>query len=53
MIDGVNGFLFGTSPVRGEVVQANLAGGLYLAVASWSRRVLLGLLVRRYQRIEA
>jgi ABC-2 type transport system permease protein len=53
VIDGVNSFLFGTRPGAREVVQANLAGTLYLAVAIVVTIVLVGILVRRYQRIEA
>jgi ABC-2 type transport system permease protein len=53
VIDGVNAFLFGTKPGAREVVQANLAGGLYLAVAIVAAILLIGALVRRYQGIEA
>lgn len=53
VIEGVNGFVFGTKPGAREVVQANLAGGLYVAVAIAVAVVLVGTLVRRYQRIEA
>jgi ABC-2 type transport system permease protein len=53
VIEGVNGFLFGTRPGAREVVRANLAGGLYLAVAIVAAVVLFGALIRRYQRIEA
>jgi ABC-2 type transport system permease protein len=53
VIDGVNAFLFGSKPGAREVVQANLAGGLYLGVAVVATVVLLGALWRRYQRIEA
>ncbi len=53
VIDGVNAFLFGTRPGAREVVQANLAGGLYLAVAGGAAVVLVAILVRRYQGIEA
>jgi ABC-2 type transport system permease protein len=53
VIDGVNAFLFGTKPGAREVVQADLAGWLYLAVAAAVAVALIGILVRRYQRIEA
>jgi ABC-2 type transport system permease protein len=53
VIDGVNAFLFGTRPEAEEVVKADLAGALYLAVAIAAAVVLVGTLVRRYQRIEA
>ena len=53
VIEGLNGFLFGTRPGAREVVQANLAGGLYLAVAVVAALVLFAILVRRYQGIEA
>jgi ABC-2 type transport system permease protein len=53
VIDGVNAFLFGTRPQAREVVRADLAGALYLAVAVVVAVVLIGALVRRYQRIEA
>ena len=53
LIDGVNAFLFGTKPQAREVVRANLAGALYLAAAVVIAVVLIGALVRRYQRIEA
>jgi ABC-2 type transport system permease protein len=53
VIDGVNAFLFGTKPGAREVVEANLAGGLYLAVAIVAATLLIGTLVQRYQRIEA
>ncbi len=53
VIDGVNAFLFGARPRGREVVQANLAGGLYLVVAVVAVTILLGALTRRYQRIEA
>jgi ABC-2 type transport system permease protein len=53
VIDGVNAFLFGTKPGAREVVQANLAGGLYVAVAIVAATLLIGILVRRYQGIEA
>src|SRR5512146_307930 len=44
VIEGVNGFLFGTKPGAREVVQANLTGGLYLVVAVAVTLVLLGIL---------
>ena len=53
VVEGVNGFLFGTRPGAREVVQANLAGGLYVAVAVIASVVLFGILIRRYQGIEA
>lgn len=53
VIEGVNGFLFGTKPGAREVVQANLAGALYVAVAIGVAVVLFGVLLQRYQRIEA
>jgi ABC-2 type transport system permease protein len=53
VIEGVNAFLFGTRPGAREVVQAHLDGALYLGVAIVATVVLLGALVRRYQRIEA
>lgn len=53
VIDGVNAFLFGTKPQAREVVRADLAGALYLAVAVAVTVALVGVLVRRYQRIEA
>jgi hypothetical protein len=53
VLDGVNAFLFGTEPQAREVVRADLAGALYLAVAAAFVVVLIGALVRRYQRIEA
>ena len=53
VIDGVNAFLFGVKPQAREVVQAGLAGALYLAVAVVAAAVLFGALARRYQRIEA
>lgn len=52
VIEGVNAFLFGTKPGAVEV-RANLAGGLYLAVAIAVAVVLIAILVRRYQGIEA
>jgi ABC-2 type transport system permease protein len=53
VVEGVNALLFGTRPGAREVVQAHLDGWLYLAVAILAVAVLLGTLVRRYQRIEA
>lgn len=53
VIEGVNAFLFGTRPGAREVVRADLEGTLYLAVAIAVAIVLVGILVRRYQRIEA
>lgn len=53
VIDGVNAFLFGTRPGAREVVRADLPGALYLGVAVVVAIVLIGILVRRYQRIEA
>jgi ABC-2 type transport system permease protein len=53
VIDGVNSFLFGTRPGAREVVQADLPGGVYLGVAIGVALVLIGILARRYQRIEA
>lgn len=53
VIEGVNGFLFGTKPGAREVVEANLAGVLYVAVAVAVAVALFGVLVQRYQRIEA
>ena len=53
VIDGVNALLFGTRPGAREVVRADLAGELYLAVAIVAALVLIAILVRRYQRIEA
>jgi ABC-2 type transport system permease protein len=53
VIEGVNGFLFGTKPGAREVVQANLAGALYVAIAIGVAVVLFGVLLQRYQRIEA
>ena len=53
VIDGVNAFLFGTRPGAREVVRADLAGGLYVAAALAIAVVLIVVLARRYQRIEA
>ena len=53
LIDGVNAFLFATRPQASEVIRAGLDGALYLAVAVAVAIVLIGALVRRYQRIEA
>ncbi|MGZ8438846.1 MAG: hypothetical protein ACXW4H_02225 [Candidatus Limnocylindrales bacterium] len=53
VIEGVNAFLFGTKPEAREVVEANLDGALYLGFGVVVAVVLLGILVRRYQRIEA
>jgi ABC-2 type transport system permease protein len=53
VIDGVNAFLFGSKPQAREVVRADFAGTLYLAVAIVVTVALIGALVRRYQRIEA
>jgi ABC-2 type transport system permease protein len=53
VIDGVNAFLFGTKPQAREVVRADLDGALYLGVAIVVVVVLIGTLVRRYQRIQA
>ena len=52
VLDGVNAFFFGIKPGAREVAQANLAGGLYVAVAIVVAVVLFGALVRRYLRIE-
>ena len=53
VIDGVNAFLFRTTPQAREVVRANLGGELYLAVALVVIALLIGVVIRRYQRIEA
>ena len=53
VLDGVNALLFGSTPQAREVVQADLAGGLYLAAAAVAVVLLIGILVRRYARIEA
>jgi ABC-2 type transport system permease protein len=53
VIDGVNAFLFRTKPQAREVVRANLDGTLYLGVAIVVVVILIGTLVRRYQRIQA
>jgi ABC-type dipeptide/oligopeptide/nickel transport system permease subunit len=53
VVDGVNAYLFGTKPQAREVVRAALDGTLYVAVAIIVIVVLIGMLVRRYQRIQA
>jgi ABC-2 type transport system permease protein len=52
VIEGINAFLFGIKPGAAEV-KADLAGGLYVAVAIVAAVALIAILVRRYQRIEA
>jgi len=53
VLEGLNTFLFGTTPTNRPVIRAHLPGELYLLVAAIAIVVLLGLLVRRYQRITA
>ena len=53
ILDGVNSYLFGTRAQAREVVRADLAGALYLGAAAAIVVVLIGVVVRRYQRIEA
>jgi ABC-2 type transport system permease protein len=53
VLDGVNAFVFRVTPSSPAVARANLPGGLYVLVVATAVVVLLGLLMRRYQRIAA
>ncbi len=53
VLDGVNAFVFGSMPQNSEVRTAGLEGWLYLAAAVVAIVVLLAIVARRYERIEA
>jgi ABC-2 type transport system permease protein len=53
VLDGVNAFVFRVTPSSPAVARANLPGGLHVLVVATGVMLLVGLLVRRYQRVAA
>jgi ABC-2 type transport system permease protein len=53
VLEGLNAFFFDSTSANRAVMRADLPGELYLLVAAIAVVVLVGLLVRRYQRIAA